>query len=295
MGKEIARLRSRLATVFLVCVAPSLCAGAQRYAVTGILLKTDRERMSFVASCAAIPGFMEAMTMPYSVRDRKALDGFQPGMQIDFTLVVDGQHSWAEGLKAHRFETMQQDPMRARRLQIMEGAEAGPAPLAIGQAVPDFTLTDQAGKRVTLSQFRGKVVGLTFIYTSCPLPDYCFRLSNNFGQIAKRFHDRMGRDLILLSVTFDPEHDTPAVLAKYASTWKADPEQWHFLTGTLPDIKAVCNRFGVSFWQDEGFLTHTLHTVVIDRQGKVAANFEGNEFTAAQLGDFVQTMLERGR
>jgi protein SCO1/2 len=281
--------------VFLLFAALSLCAGAQRYAVTGILLKTDRQHKSFVASCAAIPGFMEAMTMPYSVRDEKALDGFEAGMQIDFTLVVDGAHSWAEGLKVHRFESTQQDPMRARRLQILEGAEAGPAPLVIGQPVPDFALTDQARKRVTLSQFAGKVVAVTFIYTSCPLPDYCFRLSNNFGQIAKRFADRMGRDLILLSLTFDPAHDSPEVLAKYAATWKADPQSWHFLTGTLPDIKAVCRRFGVNFWQDEGFLTHTLHTVVIDRQGKVAANFEGNEFTAEQLGDFVKATLDRGR
>lgn len=283
----------------LLSIALCLCAGsvwgAKRYAVTGIMLKTDRPHKTFVASCAAIPGFMEAMVMPYSVRDEKALDGLQPGMQIEFTLVVETDHSYAEDIKVHRFESMEQDPVRARRLQIIEGPNSGPSPLALGQPVPDFTLIDQTGKRVALSQFAGKVVALTFIYTSCPLPDYCFRLSNNFGRIAKRFADRMGRDLFLLSITFDPVHDEPEVLAKYAATWKADPKSWHFLTGALPDVKAVCRRFGVNFWQDEGSLTHTLHTVVIDRHGKVAANFEGNEFTAEQLGDFVKATLDRGQ
>jgi protein SCO1/2 len=159
--------------------------------------------------------------------------------------------------------------------------------------VADFALTDQAGQRVTLSQFAGKVLAVTFIYTSCPLPDYCFRLSNNFGRLSKRFADRMGRDLVLLSITFDPVHDQPRVLAKYAGTWKADAKSWHFLTGTLSDVKAVCRQFGLNFWQEEGALTHSLHTVVIDRHGKLAANFEGNEFTAEQLGDFVEVEMAR--
>jgi protein SCO1/2 len=278
-----------------VCLCAGSIWGAKRYPVTGIMLKTDGQHKTFVASCAAIPGLMEAMVMPYNVLDEKALDGLQPGMQIEFTLVVDTSRSYAENIKVHRFESMQQDPLRARRLQILEGPNAEPAPLAIGQAVPDFHLIDQIRKPVTLSQFAGKVVALTFIYTSCPLPDFCFRLSDNFGKIAKRFPDRMGRDLFLLNVTFDPLHDEPEVLAKYAATWKADPQSWHFLTGPLPDVKAVCRNFGVNFWQEEGLLTHTLHTVVIDRHGKVAANLEGNEFTAEQLGDFVKATLDRGR
>ena len=159
----------------------------------------------------------------------------------------------------------------------------------------DFALTDQTGQRVALSQFAGKVVAVTFIYTSCPLPDYCFRLSNNFGRLEKRFAGSMGRDLVLLSISFDPVHDQPKVLAQYAATWKADPKSWHFLTGTLPDVKAVCRKFGLNFWQDEGQFTHSLHTLVIDRQGKLAANFEGNEFTAEQLGDFLAVALAAPR
>jgi protein SCO1/2 len=82
-------------------------------------------------------------------------------------------------------------------------------------------------------------------------------------------------------------------LAEYAKVFHADPARWHFLTGPLPEIKNICSRFGVNFWSVEGLLTHTLHTVVIDRQGRVAVNLEGNQFTARQLGDLVQSVVER--
>ena len=163
--------------------------------------------------------------------------------------------------------------------------------LSIGQTVSDFSLVDQTNRSVTLSEFRGKVVAITFIYTRCPLPDYCMRLSNNFAQLQKRFNTRMGRDLVLLSITFDPDHDSPDVLAKYAETWKANVDGWRFLTGTLSNVKQVCGMFGMNFWPDEGLLTHSLHTAIVDREGKLVANIEGNQFTAVQLGDLVEVTL----
>jgi protein SCO1/2 len=238
---------------------------------------------------------MEAMVMTYSVHDEKLFDGLKPGMHAEFTLVVEGSDSYVEGIRAHHYQSAELEPLRARRLQLLLDPEARNSELrglAIGQPVPDFLLTDQAGQRVALSQFTGKVVGLTFIYTSCPLPDYCFRLSNNFGRLNQRFASRMGQDLVLLSITFDPTRDQPAVLAKYASTWKADPHSWHFLTGSLSEIKAVCRMFGLNFWSDEGTLTHSLHTIIVDRHGRLAADFEGNELTGEQLGDFVAVSLD---
>ena len=265
---------------------------AKRYPVTGIILTVDRAHHSFMASIAAIPGYMEAMSMPFSVRDARELASLQAGAYVEFTLVVESDNSWVEGIRMHHFVSMEQEPLLARRLQLLQGAEPLKGP-AIGQAVQDFTLTDQTGRQVSLSQFAGKVVGVTFIYTSCPLPNYCFRLSNNFGRLNQRFAGRMGRDLVLLSVTIDPVHDRPDVLAKYAGTFKADPRSWHFLTGTLPEVQSVCRQFGLNVWQDEGLFTHALHTVVIDRAGKVAADFEGNEFSAQQLGDFVLAVIQR--
>jgi protein SCO1 len=136
-------------------------------------------------------------------------------------------------------------------------------------------------------------VALNFIYTSCALPNFCFRMANNFGVLERRLKDRLGRDLVLLTVTFDPQRDTPEVLAHYAQTWKADPKTWHFLTGPIPEVRRVTSMFGMDFFPDEGLMNHSLHTVVIDRQGKVVANIEGNQFTAEQLLDLVRTVLDQ--
>ena len=271
----------------LFLLAAVACA-ADRYPVTGIILTVDAPHHSFTASCAAIPGYMDAMSMPYSVRDDRELTALKPGAYVDFTLVVEKDRSYVEAIHPHHYESSEREPLLARRLQLLEPPHATVQP---GQAVPDFTLTDQTGARVSLAQFAGKVVALTFIYTSCPLPDYCFRLSNNFGQVNKRYAARMGKDLVLLSLSFDPVHDQPPVLARYAATWKADPASWHFLTGSLDEVKEVTRRFGLNFWQDEGLLTHSLHTLVIDRQGRLAADFEGNQFTARQLGDYLESLL----
>jgi protein SCO1/2 len=271
----------------LFLTATSLAA-ATRYPVTGVVLKVDPANRSFDASCAAIPGYMEAMAMPYSVLDSRELADLKPGAYVDFTLVVEKKRSYAEGIRIRRYVPSEREPLLARRLQLLEAPHAVVQP---GDVVPDFTLTDQTGRRVSLSQWAGKVVAVTFIYTSCPLPDYCFRLSNNFGQLNQRFAGRMGRDLVLVSISFDPVHDLPGVLAKYASTWKADPESWPFLTGTLDEVKAVTRRFGLNFWPDEVYVTHSLHTLVIDRRGRLAADFEGNQFTARQLGDYVEVLM----
>lgn len=282
--------------MLLLACLPALAAAAERYPVSGLILSIDQAHRSFTASCAEIPGYMKAMVMPIPVREAKALTGLKPSMFVDFTLVVEKDRSWAENVRIHRYENLAQEPLLVSRLQMLARLDKAnpPAPtLEVGQAVPDFTLTDQTGQRVSLSRFKGTVVGVTFIYTSCPFPDYCFRLSNNFGRLQKRFARQMGRDLVLLSISFDPVHDTPEVLAKYGRTWKADANSWHFLTGMPDEVKAVCHRFGLNFWPDDGSLAHSMHTLVIDREGKLAANFEGNQFSAEQLGDFVETTLKR--
>jgi protein SCO1/2 len=265
---------------------------AQRYRMSGLVLRVDKEHQTLLVSHESIPGYMDSMVMPFRLRETKMLEGLQAGMKVEFTLVADGASSYAEDVRVRAFESAERDPLQARRLQLLESVLAPSAVkvLAAGQPVPEFTLTDQNRRPVSLSQFAGKVVAITFIYTRCPLPDYCFRLSNNLGRLQKRFADRLGRDLILLSVTLDPQNDSPEVLARYAGIWKAHAG-WHFLTGSLSDVKRVWGLFGVNSWPDEGFLTHSLHTAVIDRQGKLAANIEGNQFTAEQLGDLVETRL----
>lgn len=267
----------------LVLAASPACA--KRYPVSGMILKVDKAERTIVVSHEKIPGYMDAMAMPFRVREAAALDLLRPGMRVEFTLVVKRDESYAERVRL---------PGGAR----FEADTAYPAPaaapshtVALGQPVPDFELVDQSRRAVKLSQFQGQVVAVTFIYTRCPLPDVCPRLSNNFAKLQERFGSRLGRDLTLLSVTFDPQFDRPEVLAQYGRGFRANPEGWRFLTGTLPQIREVCGLFGVDFWPDEGLITHSMRTAVIDRQGRMAANLTGRDFTSHQLGDLVETIL----
>lgn len=288
-------MRYRILFLPLLFVLGLLARSIQRYEVTGLVLTVDIAHRTVLVSHDPIPGFMDAMTMPYRVDNPRVLDTLKAGEKIEFTLVVGKTSSYITNVHVREYDSWERDPAQNRRLALLDEAmrsKAGSAStLSIGQTVSDFSLVDQTNRSVTLSEFRGKVVAITFIYTRCPLPDYCVRLSNNFAQLQKRFNTRMGRDLVLLSITFDPDHDSPDVLAKYAETWKANVDGWRFLTGTLSNVKQVCGMFGMNFWPDEGLLTHSLHTAIVDREGKLVANIEGNQFTAVQLGDLVEVTL----
>ena len=165
------------------------------------------------------------MVKNFPVRDAKDLEGLEPGTLIDFTLVVDKdcrlcrRHS-CPSIPEHGSGTDGCSSTESTRWSRRLGSDATKK-LEIGERVPDFSLIDQSGQSVSLSSFTGKVVGITFMYTHCPLPNYCFRLSNNFAVVRKRFPDRLGRDLILLNISFDPVHDQPEVLAQYARNWNA--------------------------------------------------------------------------
>jgi protein SCO1/2 len=266
-----------------------------RHAMTGVVLKVDAATRTMVVSTETVPGFMEAMAMPFSVRQEAMLNGLKPGTTIDFTFVVDKDTSYAENIHVRGFESLEQKPLELRRLKFLNGLaapESRAGVLTTRQRVPDFVLTDQDRQRVAFSALGRKVVAVTFTYIRCPNPSYCFRLASNFAQLQKRFKDRVGRDLVLLTIVIDPEHDQKGALAAYARTWTSDSRAWHFLTGPLPEVKRVSHQFGVDFWVDEGSLIHSFNTAVIDREGKLAANLEGNQFSAQQLGDLVKVVLD---
>lgn len=277
--------------VLSVVLAYAAAAAQHRYPVSGMVLSLDRAHQSMIVSHSGIAGYMDAMTMEFRVPSLSVLAELHAGDAVAFTLVVDARNSRAEDIRVTKFDSTERDPVQADRLkllsQLLETSAA--ARLSPGDQVPSFTLTDQTNRPVTFSAFAGKVVTLNFVYTRCPLPDYCFRLSNNFGQLQKRFGPNAG--LVLLTVTFDPSNDRPDVLARYAQIWKADPSYWHFLTGPPADIQRLCALFGVGYWPDEGLFIHSLHTAVIDREGKLVANLEGNRYTSQQLGDLVETVL----
>jgi protein SCO1/2 len=270
-------------------------AAEKEYRVTGMVVSVNAPAKSFVVSHEKIAGLMDAMTMPFEVRQAADLREIVPGTVVEFTLVVGDSTSYATRITVMRYQTVEQDPSTARRLSVMKrmaGLTTTP-PVAIGAAVPDFVLTDQQRQRVSLAGFAGKVVAANFVYTRCALPQFCLRMANNFGALQKRFARELGSDLVLLTITFDPERDTPEALASYASRWQANPSGWHFLTGSSADIRRVCGLFGQEAFADEGLMNHSLHTVVISRTGMLVANIEGNQFTPEQLGDLVAATLRQ--
>lgn len=285
---------NRAAQLALFMILTLACAHAAEHAAQGLVIHIDAPHHSITVSCAKIPGYMAAMEMPLTVRDSQVLASLKPGLMIRFSLIEQRKKAYAGNIQP--IINFEAEPAEAGSLTALKSAvDPSVKPVEIGQPVTDFTLTDQIEKPVSLSQLRGKVIALTFGYSRCPNPNYCLRLSRNLATVEKRFHNQAGRDLVLLTIAIDPDYDHGPALEKYAASFHADPQSWHFLTGPIPQIKQVAAQFGLSFWNTEGLLTHTLHTVVIDRQGCLVANIDGNDFTSQQLGDLVAIVMERPR
>jgi protein SCO1/2 len=218
---------------------------------------------------------MPAMSMPFHVASGEDISKLQAGSRVEFELRVGKDESVARRIRE-----------RETKLDVEVASPANK--LAVGEAVPDFSLTDQAGRLVRLRDYAGRVVAVDFIYTRCPLPDVCPRLSANFAYLAKRV-----RDVSLLSITIDPQYDTPAVLADYERRYGGDGEHWRFLTGTMDQVREVAGLFGLIYWPEDGSITHTVVTGVIGRDGKLAALIEGSAYRPEQLRDLVEQELAK--
>lgn len=271
----------RCVPVLGLCLPLLLGCGGTRHEATGLVLKVDKTARQVTVSHDPIPGFMDAMVMPFTVAGGTDLEAVRPGDRIGFRLTVRGGRS------------------RIDRVRILSAAPAGasidtPAleSVPIGAAVPSFTLQDQYGQPVSLETLRGKVVVAGFIYTRCPLPDYCPRVMTNLATLRDRFADRLGKDLVLLTVTFDPRHDTPGTLKEYGERYGANVPGWHLVTGSPDEVARVCAAFGVEYYPDEGMITHTLQAAIIGRDGRLAATAEGRGYSARQLGDLVAVHLQ---
>jgi protein SCO1/2 len=290
------KMRKTFLALALLVSAALATATEKSHLVQGVLLKTDPANRTIEVSCDAIPGYMDAMVMTFAVRNTEVLKNLQLGSTVRFTMVEEGNEELADHLEAIKVQNYESEPTEASRLTYLHRAldhTAAQKLIPIGGLVPNFTLTDQSNRSTQLDDFKGMVVVLSFAYSRCPNPNYCFRLSNNLAQLNRRFHTRAGRSLILLTIVIEPDQDQGDELRRYADTWKADWSAWRFLTGSLADIHSIASGFGMDFWNNEGFLTHSFHTVVIDRDGRLAANLEGNQFTSDQLGDLVGTVLDR--
>jgi protein SCO1/2 len=263
-----------LRAIFVICFCLCAAACAKRYRVEALVLSVDRARSTVTMSHREIPGYMPAMIMPFRVEPRRELDALVPGHRVTFEL--------------RRGASVAQ---RLRRVSIDDGIPAASKPPAVkvGGMIPDFTLTAETGRAVKLSDFRGRVVAIDFIYTRCPLPDVCPRLSANFAALQKRVPD-----LALVSITVDPQYDTPPVLAGYARRYGADPARWTVLTGPLDDVRRAAAHFGMVFWPDEGMITHTAATAIVGPDGRLAALVEGTSYRWEQLRDLIMAVTGGG-
>jgi protein SCO1/2 len=249
---------------------------AQRYEIKGKVVSVDKGRAQVTVAHEEIPGYMPAMTMPFSVKDAWAMSVLAPGQLVQAALVVQGNRSWLEEI------TITQAPSGGA-VQGSNGAVQEPNP---GDEIPDFQLTNQDGKRIHLGKFRGRALLLTFVYTRCPLPDYCPRMSNNFAEIYRAVKGDPRLLSKIHTISFDPEFDKPQVLRGYGTAYAGGTEafkQWEFASGSPEDVKKIAMFFGLTYWQETGQIIHSLRTALIAPDGKLAQLYHGNDWRPRQV------------
>jgi protein SCO1/2 len=262
--------------VAVLCFSLAGCQSVpeKRYALKGKVVAVDKTRHQATIAHEEIKGFMDAMTMPLKVKDDWAMNVLAPGQSIEATLVVQGDRSWIEKLSITQASVSD------------AGGASGVSPKP-GEAVPDFELVNQDNHRVSLAQYRGRPLLLTFIYTRCPLPDFCPLTSSNFARIHKKVRSiaDLGRRPRLLTISFDPEFDTPAVLRQYGRRYMNPPDfnEWVFATGSMEEIRKAAGYFGLTYYPESGQITHNLVTALIAADGKLVQLFQGNQWTPDQI------------
>jgi len=276
-GTKVTKVILALLLICL-CVTMSCRRSNQvRYDLKGKVVEVEPDKHLVTVSHEEIKGYMPAMTMPYTVHNDADLKILAPDDQITATLVVDGSEMWLEDL-------------------IITRQSANPAALATmkiaqpGDEVPNFTLRNQNNREIHIKDYRGKTLLLTFIYTRCPVPEYCTLMSNNFAQI-----DRvLGQDpslyekTHLLSISMDPSYDTPEVLRSYgaAHTERYEKEtfaHWEFAGGTSDQVKAIAQFFGLTYFPEKDQIIHGLRTAIITPDGKVEKIYTGNEWKPEEV------------
>jgi protein SCO1/2 len=244
---------------------------AKRYELQGRVVAVDPAAHTLTIAHQDVPGLMKGMTMPFTVS--KANDwvfrAIAPGDQIQATLVLS-DHAELQDISFTKVSDSAGD--RTTSLHL-------PQP---GQPVPNFALVNQNGEKIHLQRFRGKPLLLTFIYTQCPFPDYCLRMSSNFSAIMQQLHNNpeVFDKTQLLSISIDPKADTPSVLRSYGERYvgQTDPkfQHWQFATGSTEEVRKAADFFGLVYNQKDGQIVHSLSTVLIGKDGNVLKVYSGN-------------------
>jgi protein SCO1/2 len=269
------RLRSTLHLALLI--AATSCSRGTSYEVQGQIVAVDAARQELTVKHGDIKGFMPGMTMAFKVREESLMAGKAPGDLVRATLVVEDSIGYLTKVDVTGRAPLTEPPPRA------DGAVLMP-----GEAVSDVRLVDQDGVERQLSGWRGRVVAVTFVYTRCPLPDFCPLMDRRFAEIQRELQgETQLRDRVhLLSVSIDPSFDTPPVLREHARAAGAQRAIWSFVTGDRRDLERFGSALGVAIMPAEpgsAAVIHNLRTAVIDPEGRLTTIFGGNEWRAADL------------
>jgi protein SCO1 len=245
------------------------------FPLRGEVVGIDSAKHLVTVAHEAIPNYMSAMVMPFKVKDPSLLRGLAIGDSVGATLAISRTESWLETLrvlrKGEKVEAMTADEVEFKHL------------FREGEMLPDETFMNQDGASIRLSDFKGKVVALTFIYTRCPLPDFCIRMSEQFRKVQRLMagEPALAGKWHLVSVSFDPKYDRPAVLKQYGQNYGADFSTWDFVTD--PDtsgemLQRFADGFGLTYIPEEGMFTHNLRTAILDDKGRLVKVLVGNEW-----------------
>ncbi len=273
--------------VKLAPAAPLVSTNLQTFFVRGVVKEVKPDGKTVIVDHEEIPNYMVKMTMPFKVKDTNQLANLGTNDAIHFRLNVAEYESWIDQVtKTGKAASPFADPSR-KSFRLVRDVDV----LKEGDVLPHYPLTNHLGKAFNTAQLKGQPLAITFIFTRCPIPDFCPRMDFRFAEVTKLIKAMpVGpTNYQLISLSFDVEHDTPVVLQNHASRVKAqhgaDMSQWSFATGALIDVDDLTERFGMTFSREPGTIAfnHNLRTVVVDAAGKVQKIFVGNEWKAEAL------------
>ncbi len=267
----------------------------REFKLVGKVKKIDKEAKEVFIAHEAIPGFMEAMTMPFRLEKGAELEDLRPGDSVEGKLRVELENGQTKDYQLLDLAVTEPAPAAPLVLDLSGAApqlRVRPKRLEVGDPVPDFSMTGQDGKVFKLSDLRGYVVVLTFIYTRCPLPDFCPMMDRKFLDLARSISTfpRRALKIRLLSISFDPEHDTPEVLRKHAQIRGGEPPLWTFAVATHEELAKVMGPLGLVYGPGKNEIIHNLCTAVIDSRGKLARLEVGTQRNKWSSADLLKTV-----
>jgi protein SCO1 len=238
----------------------------------GTVMELKPDGRTVVIRHEAISNYMAAMTMPFKAKAPEELAGLHRGDEISFQLQVTESESWVEHIT--KIGTVSLPPIQT---------PAHSPTNRPNHPLLDYKFTNELGQAVSLNDFRGQALAITFFYTRCPIPDYCPRLSKNFLEAQQKLESLPGASANwhLLSISFDPEFDSPQLLKAYGNSYQYDPKHWSFLTGPADKIGELARQSGVSYQSDVGAFNHNFRTLIIDANGHLQMIFP----TSGNLSD----------